>query len=156
MLTAVRKRWFSWDYTISEGSRDLADITMARWRESGVVTVQGVAFRASREGRMSGDFRLQGPGATVARASKPSAFRRAFVVAHEGDHYILRSRSLVSRAFVLLKGEREVGSVTPTSIFSRSAVIDLPADLPLPVRAFIVWLVIISWKRAARAAAAGG
>ncbi len=156
MLTAVRTRWFSWDFTVTDGERPVAHIEMSRWRERGVFAVQGVSYRVYREGRMSGDFLLRGSGTTVARARKPSAFRRTFLVEHEGQHYVLRKRSFFGRAFVLLRGDREVGSVSRVALFSRSAAIDLPADLPLAVQLFITWLVLIAWKRSARAAAAAG
>jgi hypothetical protein len=30
--------------------------------------------------------------------------------------------------------------------------IDLPENLPLPVRAFVIWLTVLLWKREAQAA----
>jgi hypothetical protein len=62
MLTAVPKRWFSWDFTVTEESQAVADIDISWWREKGILTVQGVDYRVSREGMMSGDFVLESAG----------------------------------------------------------------------------------------------
>lgn len=156
MLTAVRKGWFSWDFTIADGTRPVADVDMSRWGESGEVKVGAVAYHVSREGRFSGDFLISGAGSTLARARKPSPFSRTFEIRHEGQQYVLRKASFFGRGFVLLKGDRQVGSVSRMALFSRSALIDLPDELPLAVQVFITWLVFVSWKRSARAAAASG
>jgi hypothetical protein len=156
MLTVVRTHWFSRGLTVSDGSRVVATIDMARWRERGVLTVQGVTCRLFRERPRGGDFILESSGTTLARARKPSAFRRTFIIDHAGRRYVLRARAAFRRAFVLVEGDREVGSVSPASLFARGASAELPVEMPLPVKAFLIWLVVISWRRAARAAAAAG
>ena len=121
---------------------------MSWWREKGRLTIDGATYRVYREAPLSGAFVLEGAGGVLAQAVKPSVFRRAFVIRHAGRDYTLRPKSLFRRAFVLLDGQREVGSVAPVSAFTRKAAADLPHNLPLPVRAFIVWLTLISWRRA--------
>ena len=154
MLQAIPKHWFSWDFTVVQGSQALADIDMSAWRERGTLTVEGKSYRVYREGVMSGDFILESPEELVARAAKPSVFRRAFLVEYGGQQYELRAKSVLRRTFVLLDGQREIGSVSRESVLTRRTAVDLPEHLPLPVRIFIVWLVVIVWKR--DAAAAGG
>ena len=61
--------------------------------------------------------------------------------------YTLESRSAFRRAFVLLDGSRQIGSIEPTSAFTRGAMADLPETWPLPVRAFVIWLTMIQWRR---------
>ena len=148
MLHIDPTSWYSWDFTVSDESRPVADLAMSWWREKGVLAVDGVTFRVYREGLASGAFILEGPGGVLARAEKPSAFRREFVMRHDGREYTLRPRSMFGRAFILMAGSRELGSVAPHSAFGRKAAADLPPELPVPVRAFIVWLVMIAWKRA--------
>ena len=153
MLRAVPKRWFSWDFTVMQGSETLADMDLSWWREKGVLTVQGRSYRVYREGLMSGDFVLESPESVVARANKPSALRRSFLIEHAGKQYTLRARSAFRRAFLLLDGETEVGSLSPEGIFTRRVTVDLPEDMKPPVKVFIVWLAIILWTREAQAAA---
>jgi hypothetical protein len=147
MLRVVPTHWYSWDVTVTDTSRPVADMTMSWWREKGALTIDGSTYRLYREAPMSGAFLLEQAGSVLARAEKPSIFRREFVVRHAGREYTLRPRSIWGRAFVLLAGPRQVGSIAPKSTFTRHADADLPPDLPLPVRMFIVWLTMISWRR---------
>jgi hypothetical protein len=148
MLQIVPTSWWSWDVKVSDEARPVADIAMSWWREKGALAIDGARYRVYREAPLSGAFVLAGAGGVLARAEKPSVFRREFVVRHAGREYTLRPRSMFRRAFVLLDGSREVGSLAPQSAFTRKAAADLPHDLPLPVRAFIVWLILVSWRRA--------
>ena len=152
MLRIAPQRWFSWDFTVSQGSEPVAEIDISWWRDRGELTVQGASFRVSRQGMMSGDFLLESDRGVMARATKPSMMRRLFVVQHEATTYTLRPRSVLGRTFVLLDGEREVGSITPAGLWSRRANVDLPARIPLAVQVFLIWLTVLMWKREAEAA----
>lgn len=156
MLTAVPQHWFSWDFTVMEGSLAVAEIDVSWWREKGILTVQGVDYRVYREGLMSGAFILESSGSVLARAEKPSAFRRSFIIDHGDRQYMLRATSAFGRTFLLLYGNREIGSLSPEGVFTRRTSVDLPAELLLPVRVFIIWLAVILWKRDSDSAAAAG
>lgn len=151
MLTAVPKSWFSWDFTVMDGTRTVGDIDVSCWREKGVITVAGADCRVYREGLMSGDFILASEDNVLARAKKPSAFRRAFIVQYADTQYTLRPASAWGRAFALLDRDRVVGMLSPRGLFTRRAAIDLPETMPLSVRVFIIWLAVIIWKREADA-----
>lgn len=154
MLTAVPKRWFSWDFTVWDGDRSVASIDTSCWREQGILTVDGVDHRVHRERILSGDFILETAGVVVARAQKPSAFRRAFAIEHHGRRYGLRATSMFGGRMALLEGDRSVGSVSPQGIVTRRLDVDLPPDLPLAVKVFVIWLAVILWKRDSDAGAA--
>ena len=147
MLTATPKRWFSWDFTIEEGDRPVASIDVSNWRERGTLTVDGVDHRVYREGMLTGDFILEAAGTVVARAQKPSAFRRAFLIEHHGRRYSLQTTSTLTGRMALREGDRTLGSLSRRSLFTRRADIDLPPGLPLAVRVFVVWLAVILWRR---------
>lgn len=156
MLDIVPQRWFRWDFTIAEGARSVADLDMSCWRERGELRVEGVAWRVGRERAMSGDFLLESERGVAARATKPSAFSRRFLVRAGAKTYELRPRSTFGRTFDLFDGDRKVGSISPTNgWWSRRASADLPTEIPLPVRIFLVWLTMTMWKRDADAAASG-
>ena len=125
----------------------MADVDISWWREQGTLTVEGVRYQMSRDGWMSGAFLLEREGSLVARAEKPSAFSRKFLVRYGDREYTLRGRSAFRRAFVLLDGSRQIGSIEPTGALTRKAMADLPASWPLPVRAFVIWLTMIQWRR---------
>ena len=147
MLQLVPTHWYSWNFTVTAGSGHVADIATSWWCERGKLTVDGVTYRVYREAPMFGAFVIEDADGMLARAKKASVFRREFALHHAGRELTLRPTSMFRRAFALLEGSREVGSVAPQSAFARKAAADLPDDLPLPVRAFIVWLVVISWRR---------
>ena len=141
--------WCSWDFKVSDESRPVADIAVSRWRDKGELIIGGATYRAYREARPSRAFVLEGADGVLAQAMVQGVFRCAFLIRHAGREYTLRPRSMFRRAFVLLDGSQEVGSLAPQSAFTRKAAADLPHDLPLPVRMFIVWLTVISCRRQA-------
>ena len=158
MLRAAPTSWWSQDYKLLEGDTVVAIIDVSCWREAGELNVKGASYRVYREGLMSGAFILEGlletGGQIRARAEKPSALHRSFLVEHGGRQYTLEAESAFLRKFVLAEGGQLRGSVYPESAFTRSAVVDFPEELPLAVRVFMFWLVMILWKRASDAAAA--
>ncbi|MGE5528303.1 MAG: hypothetical protein ACM3X6_04075 [Patescibacteria group bacterium] len=60
---------------------------------------------------MSGAFILASSGTVLARAEKPGAFRRAFMVEHTDSRYTLRAASVFGREFLLIDGGLAVGSI---------------------------------------------
>jgi hypothetical protein len=148
ILNAIPKRWFSWDFNLMDGTGQVAEIDVAWWREQGLLTVRGVPYKVYREGLASGAFILETGGSVVARAEKPSAFHRCFVIEYGGRLFTLRAKSAFGREFILFDdGPNEIGFIAPEGIFTRRAIAGFPEELPLPVKAFIMWLVIIIWKR---------
>ena len=151
MLRAEPKNWFSWDYPVYDDGAPVADLDLAWVREAGEVIIESVACTLYRESLLSGAFILEAGGFLLARAEKPSALFRTFEIAYDDrHHYTLQARSAFSRTFVLREGDRETGSIYPDHLFSRKMTVDLPEALPLAVRVFITWLVLLMWKRAAQ------
>jgi hypothetical protein len=155
-MRIIPKAWYSWDFDVVGGDRTLATLDLSCWREKADVLIEDVTHRVFREHAMNGDFIIERGGQVLARATKPSAFRHAFLVNYNGKTYSLRRPSVWRRAFALLDGERQIGSVSPNSMWTRDATADLPRDWPMAIKAFVIWLVIILWKRDSDSAAAAG
>lgn len=153
-LTMVPARWLSWDYTVMDRDRRVAVLDLSTWRERAEIVIGDVTHRVFREHAMSGDFLIETGGRELARATKPSAFRNTMIVHYGGRDYTLRKASIWRRGFVLMDGERQIGSITPDNAWTRRATANLPTDWPTPIAAFVIWLVIILWKRDASSAAA--
>ena len=101
---------------------------------------------------MSGDFIIEPGGRELARATKPSAFRDTIVVHYGRRDFTLRKPSVWRRAFALMDGERQIGSISPESTWTRRATAE-PARLTCRCHtAFVIWLVIVLWKRDAQSA----
>jgi hypothetical protein len=152
MLRAVPKHWFSWDFAIRDANRQVAEVKLSSWRERGAIRVDGVEHTVSREGILRGAFVLERGGSVLARAEKPSVFRKMFQIEHRGKRYTLEARSMWRRERVLYDGDREIGAIVPAGLLTRRARVDLPEDLSLVMRLFVVWLTMLLWKRGSDAA----
>jgi hypothetical protein len=75
-----------------------------------------------------------------------------FEVQIGGKDYTLKGASTFGRSFVLTENDREIGSIAPKGFFGRQAKANLPDDLALEARAFLIWLVVVMWKRQAKTA----
>ena len=150
MLRAEPKGFFSWDFRVYDASQEIADISLDWWTESADVLIAGETCRVYREGLLGGAFNFEVRGVGVARAEKPSAFFRRFLVNSDQRRYELKARSPFTRRFGLYEAGRLVGTIEPAGWFIRKATIDLPDDIPSPVQVFMFWLVWIMWRRAAR------
>lgn len=151
MLTAIPRSWFSWDFALTDGDTPLGDIDFATWREKGELKIGGAPYRIYREA-MLGAFVLESGSGVVARAVKPSSLGRRLVVEYGHAQYELQPASLFSRSFQLMAGTTPVGTLSATGFLTRRMNIDLPKSLPLPVRAFLAWLVLMLWRRDATGA----
>ena len=159
---------FSWDFTVRDATlQPVAEVKLSRWgEERGTVSVAGVEHKVSRQGVL-GAFTLQKAGSVLARAEEMSAFRNGprpdtalapggvtFEIEHEGKQYILKERgTLYRREGVLYEGEREIGVVGEESSFSTVTRVELPEELPLVLRLFVIWLSVLFSKRLAHAIA---
>ncbi len=156
MLRAVPVSWFSWDFNVLDGNKQLALIDQAWVREAGELILDGTRYKVYREGYFGGAFILETEGRVVARAVKPSAWRRAFEVEHDNKKYTLKAKSSWGRSFELLHGTTAIGYLRPDNCFTRQAGVAFPDSIPLPVRVFMVWLTLLLWKRDQDSGAAGG
>lgn len=147
MIEAVPKGVFSSGFLLQQDDRLIADLDGSSWREKADVQIDGETFRLYREGMMSGAFVLEWDGKTLARAIKPSVFSARFELVIGRRAFTLRKESMWSRRFGLFEGGQRVGGVAPAGMFTRRALIELPADWPSSVQAFIFWLVLLIWRR---------
>jgi hypothetical protein len=153
-MAVIPRRWYSWDFNVTSGDRTLAILDFSAWRERAEILIEDMTHRVFRERAMSGDFIIERGDRQLARATKPSAFRDTFIVHYNGRDYVLRKLSVWRRAFVLMDSERQIGSIAPAGLLTRRATADLPSEWPMPVKAFVIWLAILLWKRDAHSAAA--
>jgi hypothetical protein len=147
IMNAIPQNWFSWNYKVLEQGSPIADLDLAWVREAGTFRLQSRTYRIYREKFLSRTFVLEEDGAILARANRPNIFLRSFTVDYQGIQLIVKARSIFGRTFVLEQGNQVLGSIYPEHWFTRKAMIELPDTLPLAVRIFMVWLVLILWRR---------
>ena len=149
MLSLQPIAWYSWSFRILEGDREVARLDRSAFRERATFSLEGSQYEMRRTSLTLGTFVLERDGRLLAEATKPSAFRREFEVVAEKGPFRLQAASWFRREFLLLQGSSRLGSVKPDSAFGRAATADFPTTIPLPVRLFLVFLVLVLWQRAA-------
>jgi hypothetical protein len=147
MLEAVPKNIFAIGFFLQQQNVLLGEIDISIWREKAQLELKEGTYLLYRERHFSGDFVLEHEGKVLARAKKPSAIYNTFEVELPDRHLVLRKPSAWNRRFSVFDGEKEVGSIYPLNLLTQRANVDLPADWPLAIRAFLFWLVLIIWKR---------
>lgn len=147
VLDITPRSWFSWKFDVMEGETLIAQLEMSSWRERAEIVLGDGAFELYRDG-MTGPFVLEANGVIYASAMKESVLRNSFVVELADRTFQLRKTSAFSRTFVLLEDGTEVGRMNPVKALSRNAHASFPEEIPLGVQVFLVWLILIVWKRA--------
>ena len=147
MIEAVPTGLFRSDFELHKHRRPVAKLDVSMWREKAEVEIEGERYTFRREGTFSGPFLLERGGEQLARAVKPSAFRREFEILVRGRTFTLRKMSPWRREFGLYVHEQRVGGVTPCAWYTRRSVLRLPDDWSAAMQAFVFWLALIIWRR---------
>jgi hypothetical protein len=113
MLRAVTRGIFSWDFTIFQEERAIADIDMSMWRESAALKVGGQVYSVYRESMLEGTFVLRPGDLILARAQK--GFTRTFDIDVAGRHMELKALSLWTREFGVFENNALVGRIGTSS-----------------------------------------
>lgn len=155
LWSAIPTGWLTWDFEVRDADgRNLGEVRLSSWRERGAVCAGGVEHGVSRESLL-GAFVLEKEGLPLARAVKPSALFRSFEIEYEGRSFALKAWSAMRRAMVLWEGGIAIGSIAPEGVLTRRARIELPEELPLALKLFLVWLTMLMWKRESGAGNSG-
>ena len=136
-------------YEVTRDDAPAGAIECSRLWERATITIDGAGYAAGREGKMSGAFYLETTnGIRVATAEKPSMSGRTFTI-QVGDRTLtLKAASTFGRSFILTEHDVQIGVLAPRGWSARKWRAELPADLTPVVQAFLIWLVIILWRRA--------
>jgi len=150
MLRAEPSSWFSWNYDVRDGGQAVCTLSNRFGRSAGSFDLAGSRFAIHREPRW-GDFVLTGATGEIARAKKTSMVTFHFRVSVNGAAYDFDADSMFSRNFPLRhegsRGGRELGAVRSERFFSRTALAELPETIPPDLQIFLIWLVLLIWRR---------
>lgn len=151
-MRAIPRSIFSWDFDVVENGRTLCVIDQGFWGERASFQMEGRTYTLGRESGW-GDFWVREGGAEgriIVRATKTSVFRRRFDVVIDGVEFVLEPYSWFGWHYNLVGGGKAVGSIRRASFFRRGLVVDLPEQLPVAARVFLLWLVLMMTRRAQR------
>jgi hypothetical protein len=151
MLQSTRRGFFRHSYEISEDGRPAAVLTGTR-REGCVFEVEGEPYRVVRDGRKA--FTLTGPWGEMARAERVGG--RTWTISSLYVPLEIVRTSIWKETWEVRRFGEPVGTLAKDGAFKNTSTADLPDDLPLPLRLFIVCLVETLWERSRQSAAAGG
>jgi hypothetical protein len=151
MLRARRRGIFKREYEITSDGGAATSLLGGR-RESCEFSLSGTDFRIERDGRKR--FLLHGPDGRIATAERQTG-REWTVRADSGNLKLMKPSIWRSRWEVQQRGSRK-GEIRQDGAFKQTYTAGIPADVPLPVAVFTLYVVLVIFERAAAAAASGG
>ncbi len=162
LLIRPKSRWRSSFEVTEPSTRNRFTLSPRGFREGWSFKLDGDRYELRRQHWSGGAFLLECNGRVLLRAHKPSAFKRSFELKHGRERFTVAAGGMWSRAYVLYQGSRVLdqdsrvlGRIERTSWWSQRAEADLPEDLPLVFRVFVVSLVLLMWRREHGAAISG-
>ena len=144
-LSAKPKGVFSWDFEVFAAGRKLVTIDMAWFGRCGRFVLNLTDFDVFRQGWCGGDYVLGSNGRTLAHATM--GLSRRFTINIDGRQLVLQAAGPFTRTFKLYENGRELGSITPVHPLTRACKINMPDDFAPPVQIYLIWLVLVMWKR---------
>ena len=149
----VRPRgWFSRFIDILAGDRRVATLELSFLLDQGRAEIEGQAYELQHPSFFARGYTMRRAGAVVATARADGFFFPSYRFEFEGQSYELRRQGFwTSKMLVLRRAESEVlGSLYPDGLLSRRATAALPAELPLTLRVFVIWLTFVAWRQRRR------
>jgi hypothetical protein len=147
-------------YTLTRDGAEIGQIDCGGVRGTAAIVLGGVSggttYTPVIDSVARGKFHLEANGARVAGAQSAGFWFRHFNVQAGTRSYTLTMASWFGRRFALMENGTELGRIGVTNAFSGRARAELPDGMPLEVQAFLIWLVISTWRRAAAATVVAG
>lgn len=143
---AVPENRSSWRFGIFEGSTEIGTLDLEADRDH-IRLVSG-AYGISH--RVPDHTFIVGDGESVYLEARQRGPLFPYVrVRGIGGAYVLKEVPMLSRRFLVYREEENevVGKIRPRKVLSKQARLDLPAQMPLVERLFILWMVLLQWKR---------
>lgn len=157
MLTARPARLGSWNFVVEDGGEPVAEVDLEALRDRGTLRLGAVSFAFAKAGWLSRTITLSFEGVEVARADRVGWLGLRYDVhvapgllgADEPIDLSLHA-SVTRRVNRVRYRKHEVGEIRRRGVFTRTAEIDVAEAFPLGVQAFLLALVVVEWRRAAR------
>ena len=161
MLRVTAKAWNSRDYNVHDESGLVGKILVGSRFVGHVLTVGDERYGARMRGWIGRRYFMESSDVVVARARARldwaglveaiglglGLFHSTLVLEYSSAKYTLRFRGFWSMTVDLVQENTVVGSVVHTSGFPwSSATADLPSELPVQIRLFVIWLTLLPLK----------
>ena len=140
----------SWDFRVRADGRDVATLSLARFRERGGFELNGVAHAIVAEGFLRRTYRLERGGLVTARAQPRGVLRPSFAVT-TGDRVLtLRPVGFLGYTYKIEQGRTPMGEIRRLGVFRRGAVVELDERIEPGCRIFLICVAVLQWRRQSR------
>lgn len=139
----------SQEFTISEGETLLTELQITPSQYSGAWTLGLERWEVHCDPgllALTREYYLEADGELKGRAHKRGYLSAAHVVRFEGQTYTLEKESVFLRQFTLWEEGQSLGAIYPELPIKMSAVAELPAAMPMPLKIFLIFLVLLWWS----------
>jgi len=136
-------------YTLTRDGVEIGQIDCGGMRQPATLMVGGASYNPVSEGVLRKKFHLDAGGVRIADIELGGTFSRRYMVHAGTKTYTLKLASWSGRSFALMENDVEVGRIARSGFFTARCRAEFPDDLALPVQAFLIWLVLITWRRQA-------
>lgn len=150
MLRARRRGLFLRNYEIFSEGEQVTSLEGGR-RESAEFSLAGTEYRIEREDRRR--FRLVGPEGRVAQAERQTG--REWTVRARTGNLTLAKPSIWRSSWDIRQRGTTKGEIRHDGAFKRTYTAGIPADVPLAVAVFALYVVLVIFERQQAAAASG-
>lgn len=155
MILAKMEGWFSKSFSLYRDDEFLAKISLSSLKESASFVYQNREIEISKASTFKSDYFLKLNGATLAKAQKKSVWSYDTLITVSDQEFLLTRKKWYCRDTSIIYSGREIGTITPTSIWSRNAKLDVPQSIPIEIQIFALVITYFYWQRD-NAAAGGG
>ncbi len=150
-MRARRRGIFRRDYEVFADGEQVTALVGGR-RETSEFSLAGNDYRIERVDRRR--FRLIGPEGRVAVAERQSG--REWTVRADSGNLKLTKPSVWRSSWDIQQRGTTRGEIRHDGAFKRTYSAGVPADVPLPVAVFALYVVLVIFERQAAAAASAG
>jgi len=151
MLQSTRRGVFRHSYDVADEGRPIATLSGGR-REGYAFELDGESFQVTRKGYKGFSF-IGSQTGEVARADRTNG-RTWTIHSMYGPLELVRT-SVWKETWELHRFGEPAGTLSKDGAFKRTSTADLPEDLPLPLRLFILCVVETLWERSRQASSSG-
>ncbi len=142
---------WNWNYIFRENEKPIAKLHVPWYRTKSHLLIKDKSYKLYRKGIFWGNYVMVCDGKIIGYAKKGWAHGN-FKITYQNQKYQFNSYHseklgllIGSSPFTLYREKEPVGKVK--AIKARMISIDLPVELELSAKVFIVWLAVIIWKR---------
>jgi hypothetical protein len=142
-------------YALTRDGAEIGQIDCGGAGGRATISIGGATCTPVTDSLIRGKFHLEKNGTLIASVQSAGFWRRRFDI-QTGAKSCTLLALWSGRSFALMQNDAEVGRIGATGFFGGKGMAALPDDLPLEVQAFLIWLVIATWRRAVVATTIAG